>query len=200
MSSLPAYVWKAQFKQGSTWYNLPDIQAIDIMRGRRLQIDDYGIDTATLQTRDPSGWTTSPKLGDQITIYIYAPGYFPYDEFPAFNGRIRDVAINYGKVPNEDEVAISCEGIQADWGRAQLVGFSLPQQLTDESILDIGDEVGLDTGQFYGRSTNSAITFTGNALDLVNQITRTEEATAPSGRSTAGHWRRSGTIFDFGFN
>ena len=177
MPNLPPYVWKAQFKQGSTWYNLPDVQAVDIMRGRRLQIDDYGIDNASLLTRNPSGWTTAPKLGDQISVYIYAPGYVVgQDEFPMFNGRIRDVAINYGQVPSEDEVTVSCEGIQADWGRAQLVNFSLPQQLTDESILDIGDEVGLDTAQFFGRSTNSAITFTGNALDLVNQITRTEEA------------------------
>ena len=75
MPNLPPYVWKAQFKQGSTWYNLPDVQAVDIMRGRRLQIDDYGIDNATLLTRNQSGWTTAPKLGDQISVYIYAPGY-----------------------------------------------------------------------------------------------------------------------------
>lgn len=177
MPNLPPYVWKAQFKQGSTWYNLPDVQAVNIMRGRRLQIDDYGIDNASLLTRNPSGWTTAPKLGDQISVYIYAPGYvLGVDNFLMFTGRIRDVAITYGKVASEDEVTVSCEGIQADWGRAPLVNFSLPQQLTDESILDIGTEVGLSTAQFFGRSTNSAITFTGNALDLVNQITRTEEA------------------------
>jgi len=177
MPNLPAYVWKAQFKQGSTWYDLPDIQTVNIFRGRRLQIDDYGIDTASLQTINPSDWSTAPKLGDQISIYIDAPGYVVgVDDFLMFTGRIRDVAIDYGKTPSADEVTVSCEGLQADWGRAQLVNFSLPEQLTDESILDIGTEVGLSTAQFFGRSTNSAITFTGNALDLVNQITRTEEA------------------------
>lgn len=182
MPNLSGYVWKAQFKQGSTWYQLPDIQAVDIFRGRRLQIDDYGIDSATLITRDPSGWTTAPKLGDPINIYIYAPGFVVgKDDFVMFSGRIRDVAINYGKVSNEDEVTVLCEGAQADWGRAQLVNFSLPQQLTEESILDIGTEVGLTTIQLNGLSTNSAITFTGNAFDLVNQITRTEEARLYSG-------------------
>jgi hypothetical protein len=177
MPNLTGYVWKAQFKQGATWYNLPDVQTVDIFRGRRLQIDDYGIDTANLMTRNPSGWTTAPKLGDQITVYIYAPGFVVgQDNFVMFVGRIRNVAITYGKVAAEDEVSVSCEGIQGDWGRAPLVNFSLPAQLTDESILDIGTEVGLSTAQFFGRSTNSAITFTGNALDLVNQITRTEEA------------------------
>lgn len=177
MPNIKGYVWKAQFKQGATWYDLPNIQTVDIFRGRRLQIDDYGIDTASLNSRNPSGWTTAPKLGDQICIYIYAPGYVSgTDNFGCFFGRIRDVDIQYGIVPSEDEVSVSCEGVQGDWSRTQLVDFNLPSQLTDESILDIGTEVGLDTASFFGRSTNSAITFTGNGLDLANQITRTEEA------------------------
>lgn len=159
------------------WYQLPDIQTIDIFRGRRLQIDDYSIDNATITSLDPTGWTNTPRLGDDIQIYVDAPGYVAgTDTFPAFWGSIRNVDIQYGKVPAEDQVTISCEGLQAEWGRAALNAFSLPQQLTDESILDVGTEVGLPTAQFGGRSTNSAITFTGNAFDLVNGITRTEEA------------------------
>lgn len=159
------------------WYQLPDIQTIDIFRGRRLQIDDYSIDNATITSLDPTGWTNTPRLGDDIQIYVDAPGYVAgTDTFPAFWGNIRNVDIQYGKVPAEDQVTITCEGLQAEWGRARLNAFSLPQQLTDESILDVGTEVGLPTAQFGGRSTNSAITFTGNAFDLVNGITRTEEA------------------------
>lgn len=167
----------ASFEKWQNWYQLPDIQTIDIFRGRRLQIDDYSIDNATITSLDPTGWTNTPRLGDDIQIYVDAPGYVAgTDTFPAFWGNIRNVDIQYGKVPAEDQVTITCEGLQAEWGRAPLNAFSLPQQLTDESILDVGTEVGLPTAQFGGRSTNSAITFTGNAFDLVNGITRTEEA------------------------
>lgn len=159
------------------WYQLPNIQTIDIFRGRRIQIDDYSIDNATIVSRNPSGWTNTPKLGDDIQIYVDAPGYVTgVATFPMFWGNIRNVSIDYGKVAAEDEVTIACEGLQAEWGRAQLNGYTLASQLTEESISQLGDEVGLETAQFYGRSTNSAITFTGNAFDLANGLTRTEEA------------------------
>lgn len=201
MPNIPAYNWKAQFKQGANWYELPDIQTVDLFRGRRLQIDDYSIDTATMGTINPSAWTTTPKLGDPVIIYIQAAGYVPgQTNFSMFVGRIRDVAIDYGFVPAEDRVTVSCEGIQADWGRAQLNSFSLPQQNTEDSVLDVALEVGLPIAQFFGRSTNSSTTFTGNAFELVNKLTRTEEgrlwglaSTVPSEGTLWWYGRNSNT-------
>jgi hypothetical protein len=170
-------VWKAEFKQGSTWYEIPSITTVSIFKGRQLQIDDYSIESASISSEFPSSWTTSPKLGDQIIIYIYKPGVvIGTDNFTCFVGRIRDVAINYGFVTNMDTATISCEGVQADWGRAQLVNYALAQQKTDDQILYLGVAAGLTTGQFYGRSIGSAQTYTGNAFELANLITRTEEA------------------------
>lgn len=170
-------LWKAEFKQGATWYQLPNITALSIFKGRQLQIDDYSIESAQISTEFPSSWTTTPKLGDQIILYIYKTGVvIGKDEFTCFVGRIRDVAINYGFVTNMDSVTISCEGLQADWGRAQLVNYALAQQNTADQILYLGAAVGLATASVFGRSIGSAQTYTGNAFELANLITRTEEA------------------------
>ena len=170
-------LWKAEFKQGATWYQLPNITAISIFKGRQLQIDDYSVETAQVSTEFPSSWTTTPKLGDEIVLYIYKQGVvIGKEEWSCFVGRIRDVAINYGFVENMDSVTISCEGLQADWGRAQLVNYALAEQPTDDQILYLGVAAGLTTASVFGRSIGSAQTFTGNAFELANLITRTEEA------------------------
>jgi len=171
------FVWKVDFKSGASWVTLPSVMAINIFKGRRLQIDDYSIDTMTVESEFPSSWTTTPKLGDPIIGYINKPGVVVgTDDFDCFIGRIRDVKINYGFVTNEDRVTIECEGIQADWGRAQLTNYALAENPTDDQVLYVGATVGLDTVQNFGRSTGSAQTYTGNAFELVNTITRTEEA------------------------
>jgi hypothetical protein len=171
------YEWRAEFESSGTFRTLPDIQNINIFRGRRLQIDDYAADTLTITSRDPAGWTYTPKLGDRIIVYVYRPGVVTgVDTFPGFIGTIRDVQINYGKIPSEDVVTITGEGIQADWGRAQLNSFAIAQDLTDEQVLDIATAVGLSIAQFGGMSTASGQTYTGNALDLINKLVRTEEA------------------------
>jgi hypothetical protein len=171
------FEWRVKFKQGSTWYQLPDLNGVSMFRGRRQQIDDYSIDTMTLTSLFPSSWTTTPKLGDEVRAYIYKPGeVIGMDAFDAFWGRIRNVKIDYGMVPNEDRVTIECEGLQADWGRAQLNSFAIAQDRTDEQVLDVATEVGLTVAQTGGRSIASGQTYTGNAFAVINDITRTEEA------------------------
>jgi hypothetical protein len=172
-----AFEWRVDFYSGGAWYTLPSVQAINIFKGRRLQIDDYSVDSMTVESEFPSAWTTAPKLGDRVVAYIYKTGYaVGVDEFAAFWGNIRDVQIDYGYVANEDRVTISCEGIQADWGRAQLNSFALTEKLTEDQVFDVGYAVGLPIAPFNGRSIASAQTYTGNAFGLINTITRTEEA------------------------
>jgi len=192
------FVWKVDFYSGGSWVTLPSVQAINIFRGRRLQIDDYSIDNMTVESEFPSSWTTTPKLGDTIIAYIYKPGVVVgTDNFGAFWGRIRDVQINYGMVPNEDRVTISCEGIQADWGRAQLTNYALAQDRTDNQVQQVGATAGLSIGAFTGRSIGSTQTYTGNAFALINDITRTEEARMFAGSLT---YRSTPTIYWFGRN
>jgi len=193
-----AFEWKVDFYSGGSWVTLPSVQAINIFRGRRLQIDDYSIDNMTVESEFPSSWTTTPKLGDTIIAYIYKPGaVVGTDNFGAFWGRIRDVKIEYGMVTNLDKVTISCEGIQADWGRAQLTNYALAQDTTDNQVLQVANTTGLSIGQFNGRSIGSAQTYTGNAFALINDITRTEEARMFAGSVT---YRSTPIIYWFGRN
>jgi len=172
-----SFDWQVDFYDGTAWRNLPSIQTVNIFRGRRLQIDDYAADVATITSLFPTDWTYTPKLGDRVLIYIYKPGVVVgIDNFSCFWGNIRDVDIQYGFVDNMDSVTISCEGLQANWGRAQLNSFALVQDTTDDQVLQIGTQVGLNVAQFGGRSIASAQTYTGNAFDIVNTLTRTEEA------------------------
>jgi hypothetical protein len=192
------FVWKMDFKQGATWTTLPSLQNVSIFRGRRLQIDDYSIDTMTVESEFPSSWSVTPKLGDQVVAYIYKPGVVVgTDNFAAFWGRIRDVKINYGYTTNMDRVTIECEGIQADWGRAQLTNYALASALTDSQVNTVGAAIGANPAAFTGRSTGSAQTFTGNGLELLNTITRTEEARFYAGSIT---YQANPALYWFGRN
>lgn len=168
--------FRADIKSGATWFTLGNITDVSIFRGRRLQIDDYSVDSCTLTTLFPSSWSTIPKLGDQISVYVRRPGPIPgHDNFSMFIGRIRDVRIDYGKIPNEDVATIECEGLQADWGRAQLNAKALTQKLTGDQGQDIATAAGLSYSSFDSRSTASAQTYTGNGWSLLNDLVRTEE-------------------------
>ena len=192
------FVWKMDFKQGATWTTLPSLQNVSIFRGRRLQIDDYSIDTMTVESEFPSSWSVTPKLGDQVVGYIYKPGVVVgTDNFAAFWGRIRDVKINYGYTTNMDHVTIECEGIQADWGRAQLTNYALASALTDSQVNSVGSAIGALPAAFDGRSTGSAQTYTGNGLELLNTITRTEEARFFASSLT---YRSSPSLYWYGRN
>jgi hypothetical protein len=172
-----AFEWRVEFYSGGAWRTLPTVQTVNIFRGRRLQIDDYSVDTGTVTSLFPTDWTYTPKLGDRVLIYIHKPGItVGVDNYNCFWGNIRDVDIQYGLVDNMDSVTISCEGLQANWGRAQLNAFSLPEVDSSYQLALTEVEVGLNFAAFFGRSICSAQTFTGNAFDLVNTITRTEEA------------------------
>lgn len=192
------FEWRCEFHDGTAWRTLPSVQTVNIFRGRRLQIDDYAADVGTVTSLFPTDWTYTPKLGNRVLIYIYKPGVVTgVDSFSCFWGAIRDVDIDYGFVDNMDRVTVSCEGLQADWGRAQLNAFALTQDLTDEQILDVSVQVGLTSARFGGRSIASAQTYTGNALDLVNTITRTEEARMYAGSAS---FKSAETLYWFGRN
>jgi hypothetical protein len=96
-----------------------------------------------------------------------------------------------------DRVTIECEGIQADWGRAQLTNYALASALTDSQVNTVGAAIGANPAAFTGRSTGSAQTFTGNGLELLNTITRTEEARFYAGSIT---YQANPALYWFGRN
>lgn len=160
-----------------TWYTISNIQELDFTKGRRRQIDDYPIDTGELRIGPIPSWSPAPKVGNRILFYFDYVGLLSNQtEFQTMWGRITDVKIDYGMVANEDRATITVDGIQADWGRAQLNGTVIAQNLTDEQALIISSAAGMTIGQSNGRSTGAALTWTGNAFDALSLVTRTEEA------------------------
>jgi len=167
--------WNVIFYDGTAWRDLPDVNGISTFVGRRLQIDDYSVDRATITSLFPSDWTYTPQLGQEIRVYNVEP-YVGALEIVSFVGRIRDVKIDYGLVPNEDRVTIECEGLAADLGRAQLNSFALSQDDTISQFGAVATQVGMPYGgSGGGESIASTQTYTGNAMGLINDLVRTEE-------------------------
>lgn len=182
----------------NTWYTGDNLQGVNYFKGRRRMVDDYAVDDASLEIAPIPAWSPTPKVGNRVVIYVNEAGTL----WNAFYGRIRDVKNNYGIVPNADRCTIEIDGVQAEWGRAQLNSASIPQDDTDEQVLDISTAAGIPIAQFAGRSTGAALTWTGNAFDALNLVTRTEEARlfqsgpASTASGTGGLWWYGRDVID----
>ena len=167
--------WGVVFYDGTAWRDLPNVNGISTFVGRRLQIDDYSVDRATITSLFPSSWTYTPQLGQEIRVYNITPDAWA-PEIVSFVGRIRDVRIDYGMVTNEDRVTIECEGLAADLGRAQLNAAVLTQDDTISQYATVAGLAGMPAGgSGDGQSIASGQTYTGNAFSLINDLVRTEE-------------------------
>ena len=171
--------WRISFDAGAGYVRLPDVQAINISRGRRRVIDPYQVETCEIVSREPTNWTTIPKVGYPVLAYVYGsyqPAYPSRVYNVMFQGYISDVKINYGLTPDLDVVTISCEGLQAVFGRAQLTNKNFPEKQILFTYSDLCDELGEPTWGGSSNSFNSAITnFNGNALEFVNSLLYTEQ-------------------------
>jgi hypothetical protein len=175
---MPKWDWRISFATSTTFTTLPSVENISISNGRRRQIDDYGVDTLTVESLFPSSWTVAPKLGDKIIAWVYTtayPSYPTYNYWKMFQGRIVDVNIKYGMVTNEDSVTITAEGLQADLGRTQINGYAVSSGLTDLQVFDTAASVGVVVGGVGSMSTGSAQTYTGNLKAFVDNEVRTEQ-------------------------
>lgn len=204
----PKYVTKVAWDGGPyststeyiyTWYQVNNIQEMQFTKGRRRQVDDYPIDTGEITVGPIPAWSPTPKVGNRILFYFDYPGLVVgQTEYQAMWGRITDVRINYGMVPNEDSAVITVDGIQADWGRAQLNSVAISQANTADQVLAISTAAGINIGQFYGRSTGTALTWTGNAFDALSLVTRTEEARMWADLSTGSADKNNPILYWFG--
>jgi hypothetical protein len=157
-------------RYGASATVLSNIQSINFSTGRRWIADPYSAGTATIICRDIANWpATPPRIGNRIYFSNTASGV------TVWGGRIRDVAIEYGIVPAEDEAIISVEGVLAQLARKQLNAEVFTQKRSGNYIADILTASGVTIGYYTaGSSFISAQTYTGSALDLVNEVTLTE--------------------------
>jgi len=149
---------------------LNDIQDINIEQGRQWTTDPYDAARMIIRCRNIAGWgSPNPKIGQRIRCNITTNygGVYNY-----FVGRITDVQIEYGNVPAMDTAVITCESALGYLARRQLTAQALTQKSTTEQAYDavVASSVPVTATYDAGSSTASAQTYTGNLLDLVNQL------------------------------
>ena len=148
---------------------LNDVQSVSWNRGREWATDPYAPASCVIRSRNISAWTTTPKIGDLIGV--------SNDGVTNFGGFIKDVQIEYGIVSNLDTAIITCEGPLSRWGRRQFNNRSLAQAKTLTQLSTLATATGLNASTSTngtGLSTASAQTYTGNGLDLLNEVIMTE--------------------------
>jgi len=94
--------------------------------------------------------------------------------FIGLAGVINDISIEYGMTANMDIATISLEGSLAAIGRNNLTSQAFSQNDTGAYADAIFSATGTNGLGFTGLSTASAQTYTGNALDLLNEVALTE--------------------------
>ncbi len=148
---------------------LNDVQSISWNRGREWATDPYSPASCTIRSRNLAAWTNYPQIGDLIGVSSGGQ--------TNFGGFIQDVEIQYGIVEDLDTAIITCEGPLSRWGRRQFNNRSITQARTLTQLNTLATATGLNavtstTGT--GLSTASAQTYTGNGLDLLNEVVTTE--------------------------
>lgn len=153
---------------------LNDIQLVEIEQGRQFTTDPYSASRMIIHCRNLSGWgATPPKIGQRIYMTQTLTGLSATE---VWGGRIRGVNIQYGNKTSMDTAVITCEGSLGLLARRQLKSVSLTQQDTTSQADQAITASGVPVTVFYdtGYSIASAQTYTGNLLDLVNELMLTE--------------------------
>ena len=149
---------------------LNDIQEINIEQGRQWTTDPYDAGRMIIRCRNIAGWgSPNPKIGQRIRCNITPTGGSAINFFV---GRITDVQIEYGNLPAMDVAVITCESALGYLARRQLTAQALTQKNTTEQAYDavVASGVPVTAAYVTGLSTASAQTYTGNLLDLVNEL------------------------------
>lgn len=149
---------------------MPGLVEVSLSAGKTLRVDPYPVDRATLRFVGVSSWTISPKIGD----FVYLDQSQNSDA--TFAGYIQDVQYEYAIVAAEDQCVVTIEGVMSFLGRRELTAFTTTETRTINQSVEICTEVGVSSLSTAGggRSLCTTQTYTGNALDLVNELIVTE--------------------------
>lgn len=151
-------------------YQMTNLQEVSFTKGRAWATDPYDPPTCTLTFRDPDNvpqvgyWVVLTNNDQQVSGDVL------------FMGTVKDVQVDYGIKTTMDYVTIYLEGALARWGRRQFNSRSIAQDNTLDQIDTLATAIGFGsfTQASGGLSIASAQTYTGNGLDLINQIMLTE--------------------------
>jgi hypothetical protein len=166
----------------STWYTITGVQSVNISRGRQRFQDPVSQSSMVVELIPANSYTLPFAIGQAIDVRdtndTSAVCYF--------QGRITDVQRSYafpysagtGAAP-ADRIRITAAGATGIIGTGQSVSQSLTNTYTYSSIATMAGTQGVAWSGSGADNTvkNSAQTFTGAALDGVNQLLRTSQTT-----------------------
>jgi hypothetical protein len=164
---------------GGSWTTIPNVQSVNINRGRQRFQDPLSQTVMTVEVIPTNSTTFS--VGQLIDCRDANTDVSPC----YFQGRITDVQRSYafpynsvtGATP-QDRITITATGGTGVIGSAQLNAQAWSAQLVSDTIYALLIAQGMAFGDFRFNSVrNSAQTFSGALLEAVNQLCNTAQYT-----------------------
>lgn len=172
LSSLPA----------GTWYTLTGVQSVNISRGRQRFQDPVSQSSMVVELIPANSYTLPLAIGQSIDVRDTNDN----SSVCYFSGRITDIQRSYAMPYNSstgaapgDRITITATGATGVIGAGQLSGQTLTNTYTWSSIATVAGVQGVSwaSSGYDNDVKNSAQTFSGAALDCVNQLLRTSQTT-----------------------
>jgi hypothetical protein len=169
---------------GGVTTTLNDVQNVVITQGRSNLSDTYRSAVVTIEGRNPSG-LPNIKIGDELLITIQAYENNVLVSLPSYEtertGRVTNIEIDYGIVPNMDTWRITTEDAIAILGRQTVNVTVNAGTVTGDAAKQITDAAGVTMtiagSSIPSPSTVKATTFVeANALDAFQTYANTEMA------------------------
>ena len=161
-----------------TYTSLTGIQTVSISRGRQRFQDNFTQTNCTIELIPATTYALPLAVGQFIDVRntntSTSPAYFV--------GVITDIERKYAMPYNSvssyapaDRITITCAGSTGALGNATLSNYSLPASLASYEIFVLAAANNIFDVETASFVKNSAQTFSGGALDLVNTLLRTAQ-------------------------
>jgi hypothetical protein len=172
--------FKVYYNLGAGEVEITNVLQVTCNIGRRSPLDAYRANTATVEIRYPTGYS-SPNAayvpGTEIRITTLQNSL----ERQVFRGEIADVEVTYGKpyassTGPADILTLTCESYFATMARAQGNGFALSADTLANQCNTIFGNFGFQVGTVsgFGSATNFAATILNSTIgDWANLATLT---------------------------
>jgi hypothetical protein len=172
--------FKVYYNLGAGEVEITNVLQVTCNIGRRSPLDAYRANTATVEIRYPTGYS-SPNAAYVPGTEIRITTFHAATERQVFRGEIADVEVTYGKpyassTGPADILTLTCESYFATMARAQGNAFALSADTLANQCSQIITNFGLQVSALssFGAETNfAATTLNGTVGDWVNLATLT---------------------------
>ena len=162
-----------------TYTSLTGIQSVSVIRGRQRFQDDFVQSSCTVEIIPATTYSLALSVGQFLDVRdTNTTGSTCY-----FQGIITDIERQYAMPYNAgtglapaDRIIITASGATGSLGRTAVSNWTVNAQPVNLSVVEIMLNANVRVlDQFTTQVYNSAQTFTGSSLELINYLLRTEQ-------------------------